>query len=103
MKDNKYFDNNVMMVVEIEFENGGRHRETMRGAEVDKYLDNHCQDGYAYFSDCDYCTTQPDDWCRKVLNTAYLNWTKNFDWVKKQGVCSLWELVTWIIDRQLVR
>lgn len=103
MKDNKYFNDNVMMAVEIEYEDGGRFWETMRGADVDAYLDKRCREGYAYFSDCDYCTKQPDEWCRNVLNTADLNWTKNLAWVKKQGIHSFSELVSWIIDRQLVK
>ena len=100
-KDKKYFDDNVILGVEVEYEDGGRNWTNMRGSEVKAYCDKVVARG-DYISDIDYVCKQEDDWVRKVLNTAEYNWSKNFEWVKSKGITSLWALVDYIIERGVV-
>ena len=102
MKNREYFEANVVMAVEIEYEYGGRNWNSMKGSEVKAYCDE--QESFGNFiSDIDYCTKQDDEWCRKVLNTAYYNWEHNRTWWNDTlKLTSLWELTNYIIDNGLV-
>ena len=100
-KNREYFDNNVIMGVEVEYADGGRCWENMKGSEVKVYCEKVRQRGN-YISDIDYVCKQTDAWVRKVLNTAEYNWSNNWDWVQKKGFTSLYALVDYIIDNQLV-
>ncbi len=65
----EYFYNNVIMAVEIEYDGGGRNWNTMKGSEVQTYLDNLSED--EGFSDLDYCTKQENPEIREILDKAY--------------------------------
>lgn len=65
----EYFYNNVIMAVEIEYDGGGRNWNTMKGSEVQAYLDNLSED--EGFSDLDYCTKQENPEIREILDKAY--------------------------------
>ena len=101
MKDRKYFEEHVIMAVELDGDYG-KHWSTMRGVEVKDFLDRMVDGETTYFSDLDYCTKQEDEWVRKVLNTAEYNWWHNRDWIKKVEIHSLWDLVEYIVDHGLV-
>ena len=103
MKDAKYFEENVNMIVEVEYESGGKSRQAMKGVEVKPYLDKVVDNKETYFSDCDYSTKQDDEWVRKVLNTADYNWRHNRKWwMDDLKFTSLGQLVDYIIDHKLV-
>ena len=98
LKNREYFDANVNMSVELEYEMGGRNWFTMKGSEVKEFCDRHSDE----ISDIDFACKQDNAWVKKVLNTAYYNWSKNMPWVRKQNITSLWALVDFIIDNNLV-
>ncbi len=100
-RDKKYFNENVIMAVEVEYEMGGRNWSTMKGSEVKDFCNRTYEFG-DYISDIDFCTKQDDEWVKKVLNHAMLNWTKNYDWCKKHNLSSLDALIDYIIDNKLV-
>lgn len=101
-KDKKYFNENVIMAVEIEHDAYGRHWSQMKGSEVNAYCKMYEDDEMCGISDIDYACKQTDEWCKKVLNHAMLNWTKNYDWCKKHNLSSLDALIDYIIDNKLV-
>ena len=100
-KDKKYFNENVMMAVEVEYEMGGRNWTTMKRTEVKNFC-NHTYELGDYISDIDFACKQEDSWVKKVLNHAMLNWTKNQNWCKKHSLSSLDALIDYIIDNKLV-
>lgn len=66
----EYFDNNVDMAVEIEYEDGGRNWYTMKGPEVKEFCDERVAGG-DYISDIDYCANQSDPAIREILDEAW--------------------------------
>ena len=102
MKDKNYFRANVMMAVELEWEDGYRHWIDCKGSELKDTINNAIKYGDKYLSDIDFCTKQDDEWVKKVLNHAMLNWTKNLDWCKARGLTNLDDLIDYIIDNRLV-
>ena len=94
------FNSVVIMAVEIEAEDGHRFWETMTADEVDAYIDKWIDLGY-YFSDCDYCTKQTDATVRKILNLADLNWFKNHEWCKANGLDSFDKVIDYILEKGL--
>jgi len=67
----EYFENNVIMMVELEDE-FGKHRATMTNDKVDEYIrDNTDED--CWFSDLDICCKQTDDKVRRFLNFVDYN------------------------------
>lgn len=101
-KDKKYFNENVIMAVELEWEDGYRQWITCTGSNMKDTINDATKYGDKYLSDIDFCTKQDDEWVKKVLNHAMLNWTKNYDWCKKHNLSSLDALVDYIIDNKLV-
>ena len=73
--DKKYFDENVIMAVEVEYEGGGRCWHTMKGSEVKRYLDRLEHDEERYLSDIDYCSKQDDPEIGKIIDAAIKIWT----------------------------
>lgn len=72
----EYFDNNVIMAVEIESDYGGRYWETIKGSEVKDYLNNLSEDDGV--SDIDYCTEQEDPEIREIIDKAgEIFWSKD--------------------------
>lgn len=101
MMTKDFFENNVIVAVEVEYDMGGRCWHTMKGSEVREYCDRVEQAGDS-ISDIDYCTKQNNAWCRKVLNAAYKNFYDNRDWCRKWGLKSLDDVIDFIIDNKLV-
>lgn len=101
MKDNKYFQANVNMAVEIEYACGGRMWYTVKGSEVKSFCESY-KDSGDYVSDIDYSCNQDDEWVRKVLNTADYNWMHNLDWCKSKKLTSMYSVVDYIIANKLV-
>lgn len=66
----EYFEQNVIMAIEIEYEDGGRHWNTMKGSEVEEYLDRLEHDEGRYLSDIDYCSKQNDPEIGKIIDAA---------------------------------
>lgn len=99
MKNKEYFNDNVVMAIEVEYEDGGKEWHTKDGWMVDRFCERVLQCG-DFISDIDYSTTQRDDWCRKVLNLADYNWRNNQDWCRKMEFKSLDDLIDWIIDNR---
>ena len=96
----KYFEANVNMAVEVEYEVGGRHWSVMKGDKVKAFCDNLDED--EYLSDIDYATKQDDPWVRKVLNTAMYNWVNNQKWWKAKNFTCFDDVVDHIIKNKLV-
>lgn len=93
----EYFNNNVMMAIEVETECGGRYWDTMLGSEVDAFCKRHENE----ISDIDYCCNQPDAFCRKVLNLAELNFFKNRAYCEKHNITSFFKMIDFILDNGL--
>lgn len=70
----EYFEQNVIMAIEIEYEDGGRHWNTMKGSEVEEYLDRLEHDEGRYLSDIDYCSKQNDPEIGKIIDAAIEIW-----------------------------
>lgn len=70
----EYFEQNVIMAVEVEYEGGGRCWHTMKGSEVKEYLDKLEQDEYRFLSDIDYCSKQNDPEIGKIIDAAIEIW-----------------------------
>ena len=96
-----FFENNVIVAVEVEYDMGGRCWHTMKGAEVKAYCDGVKKRG-DFISDVDYCAKQNNAWCRRVLNAAHKNWHDNRDWCKRWKLNSLDAVIDFIIDNNLV-
>lgn len=64
----KYFDENVTMAVEVEFEDGYRKWEVMPGKDVPSFINGLKNMG---LSDVDFCSTQADPEIREVLDRAW--------------------------------
>lgn len=96
MFNKDYFDANVMY--SVEFDNGYRYRNIIKGSELDKALKDRDD-----ISDIEFAGKQPDAWCRKVCNLAYYNWFNNRSWWNNKGLHSLYEVVDYIIDNNLAR
>ena len=101
-KDKKYFDDNVIYGVEVEYDDGYRLWKQVVGYNLKSVLDDIEAREDEGLSDVDYSTHQPDEWCRKVLNTANLNFFKNQTWCKKHNLKSFDEVINYIIEKQLV-
>jgi hypothetical protein len=67
----QYFEQNAIMVVEVEYEDGGRCRHTMRGSEVKAYIDRLEQREGVYLSDVDYAGNQECPEIREILDKAW--------------------------------
>lgn len=67
----KYFEENVIMAIEVEYENGGRCWHEVKGSEVKAFLEALDKDEDRFFSDMDYCTRQEDPQIGEVLKKAY--------------------------------
>ena len=77
----KYFEQNVIMAVEVEYEDGGRCWHTMKGSEVQAYLDSLDQMDGVYLSDVDYAGKQEVPEIRAILDKAwevFMNDVKGF-------------------------
>lgn len=98
LKNREYFDANVNMSVELEYEMGGRNWYTMKGSEVKEFCDRNADS----ISDIDFACKQDNEWVKKVLNTAYYNWMHNKQWWQSKKLTSLWAVVDYIIDNNLV-
>lgn len=70
----EYFEQNVIMAIEIEYEDGGRHWNTMKGSEVKEYLDRLEHNEGRYLSDVDYCSKQNDPEIGKIIDAAIEIW-----------------------------
>ena len=100
-KDRAYFNDNVMYAVEVEYDGGGRQWERSVGYNLKDTLDDiESREGES-LSDIDCCTHQPDDWCKRVLNVAHLNFTRNWEWCKSRGMKSLDDVVEYVIAKEL--
>lgn len=99
MKDAKYFWKHAMMAVEIEHEFGGRSWKEMPAKEVNSFCENIRNCG---ISDIDYSCKQPNEWCRKVLNTADYNWRNNRKWCKDNNFKSFQDVIDWILKNKRV-
>ncbi len=97
MKNKEYFNDNVVMAIEVEYADGGRCWHAKDGWMVDRYCERVLQCG-DFISDIDYSRDQRDEWCRKVLNLAYYNLRENRDWCNKMKFKSVDEVIDWIID-----
>lgn len=86
----QYFEQNVVMAIEVEYETGGRCWHTMKGSEVKGYLDRLEQDDNRYFSDIDYCSKQDDPEIGKIIEAAIKIWT---DREKSAGFRTLDEVI----------
>lgn len=86
----QYFEQNVMMAIEVEYVDGGRCWHTKKGSEVRAYLDRLDQDENRYLSDIDYCSKQDDPEIGKIIDTAISIWT---DREKSAGFKSLDEVI----------
>lgn len=71
----EYFEQNVIMAIEIEYEDGGRHWNTIKGSEVEEYLDRLEHDEDRYLSDIDYCSKQNDPEIGKIIDAAIEIWS----------------------------
>ena len=95
----EYFKENVMMSVEIESGCGGRYWRSVKNSKLAAFLQRH----EGEISDIDYCMTQPDPQCRRILNLADRNFRKNPEWCKKHQLTSFDAVIDFIIDHQLYR
>lgn len=77
----KYFEENVIMAIEVEYEGGGRCWREVKGSEVEAFLDAIDKDEERFLSDIDYCTKQADTAIAEVLEKAY----KAFDEARGTG------------------
>lgn len=68
----EFFEANVIMAVEVEYEDGGRIWKTMSGSEVRSFCENIKNCG---ISDIDYCTDQRDPEVQKVIDAATKIWS----------------------------
>ena len=102
MKDMAYFSDNVMYAIEVEYEDGGRMWERSVGYNLKDTLDEIKNRDGESLSDIDYCTHQPDEWCRKVLNIAHINFFKNMDWCKGNKLGSLDDVIRFVVSNGLV-
>lgn len=102
MKNREYFEQHVVMAVEVEMEYGGRYWNSMPGSKVREYCERIANREDAYVSDLDYSCKQDDEWVRRVLNTADYNWRKNSEWCKSRNLTSLQKVICYIIDNRLV-
>ena len=81
----EFFDAKVTMAVEIEYDFGGREWRTMRGEDVQAFINKLEED--ESLSDIDYCTQQENPEIQKILDQANEIWMdsdkrknfKNFD------------------------
>ena len=98
----EYFEANVVFVIEVEYEMGGRNRQTVTGvAEFNKVTDFLTKQNDLIISDIDYAAKQPDEKVRKLLNTAWYNFQNNRDWCKQHNLTSLYAVVGYIVDNYL--
>lgn len=67
----KYFEENVIMAVEVEYEDGGRCWREVKGSNMGAFLDALDKDEERFLSDIDYCTKQADPAIAEVLEKAY--------------------------------
>lgn len=65
----EFFDANVIMAVEIEYDFGGRHWTEMKGSEVQDFLNNLGES--EGLSDIDYCTKQENPEIKEILDQGY--------------------------------
>ena len=65
----EYFENEVDIAVEIEYEDGDRDWYTMKGPEVKEFCDKRVAGG-DYISDIDYCANQSDPAVGELLAEA---------------------------------
>lgn len=75
----EFFDANVIMAVEIEYDFGGRHWTEMKGSDVQDFLNNLGES--EGLSDIDYCTKQENSEIKEILDQGY----KMFDEARGTG------------------
>ena len=75
----EFFDANVIMAVEIEYDCGGRHWTEMKGSEVQDFINNLGES--EGLSDIDYCTKQENPEIKEILDQGY----KMFDEARGTG------------------
>lgn len=67
----EFYEANVLMGVEVEYDNGGRHWHQMWGDEVADFIKALDED--EHLSDIDLCCTQPNETVKKFLNLVWWN------------------------------
>lgn len=97
----EYFNTNVIWAVEVDT-GCGRFWKTCEGTAMldalmkgDLYADS--------ISDYDFAAKQENDFCRIVLNTADKNFRENRSWCKKWHLTSLFAVVDFILENNLVK
>ena len=73
MMTRDYYNDNVDMAVEFEYEDGYRYWKTFKGLEMHDGINAEIEDGKVYLSDIDLCTKQSDDKVRAFLNFVEYN------------------------------
>lgn len=71
----EFFDNNVIIAVEVEYKDGGRYWTQMHDSEVKEFCDRVREAG-DFISDIDYCTKQESTEVREFLDSCYEEWFK---------------------------
>ena len=105
MTAREYFDEHVIIAIEVEYAEGGRDWEYLEGiykAEEEIELIMEYGD---YLSDYDYASIQrqTDKFVQRVLKLANLNFWENPDWVLKNNLKSYDDVVYFILDNGLYK
>ena len=109
MNAKEYFWANVLMVVELEDEDGFRFwSDPMNVKTCDEYTAERCKNVKDmskpyYLSDKDFLVDeqQPNSFVRRVMKLATLNFFKNSEWCKKHELGSFYDVIDFICDNDL--
>ena len=104
-KAREYFYNNVILAVEVEFAEGGREWFEVKGADEEQKLMESIVEAGDYISDSDFATDshQVDNFVKRVIKLASLNWWENREWWQRNNLKSYWEVIDFILDNELYK
>lgn len=90
------FNKKVDMAVEIEYADGYRHWTTMKGTQVNYFINNLSDD--EYISDVDYSYQQEFKEIRELLDKAEDIWFNNREWWESRNMKCLDEVINALLE-----
>ena len=104
MTAREYFDEHVVIAVEVEFQEGGREWYYEKGIDKAEQLIESVQEYGDYLSDFDYASkSRQEPFIKRVLNLADLNFWKNKTWMERNKLDSYDDVVYFILDNELYK
>lgn len=105
MTAREYFDEHVVIAIEVEFVEGGRQWSYYDGIYKAEEAIELIQEYGDYLSDYDYASknNQKDKFCKRILELADLNFWKNPDWVHRNKLESYDDVIYFILDNGLYK